>query len=270
MSLPTTRLPAGWAPKSDTLADRVVLVTGATGGLGSAVARASAQAGATVVLAGKSVRALEKVYDELVAAGAAQPAIVPLNLESATPDVFAGVIATIQSELGRLDGLVHAAAHFDALTPLSQHKPDEWLRTLQVNLSAPFALTQACMPLLLAAPDSAVVFVTDDPERTQRAHWGAYGVAKAGLERMAAIAHDENDDNALRVHTLLPAPMRTALRRMAWFGEDTMQKPTPDATAQAVVFLLSPAAASLRGTLLDLRVPDQDTEPGSQDSSTTP
>ena len=248
-----SRLPAAWAPAVGSLAERVVLVTGASGGLGSAVARASAAAGATVVLAGKRVRALEKIYDELVAAGAAQPAIVPLNLESATPDTFAEVAATIQSELGRLDGLVHAAAHFDALTPLAQHKPDEWLRTLQVNLSAPFALTQACMPLLLAAPDSAVVFVTDDPERMQRAHWGAYGVAKAGLERMAAIAHEENEDNALRVHCVLPAPMRTALRRMAWFGEDTMQRPTPEATAQAVVYLLSAAAAPLRGTLLDLR-----------------
>lgn len=252
MSLPISRLPAT-APPENSLAGRVVLVTGASGGLGSAVALAGARAGATVVLAGKRVRALEKVYDQLVAAGAAQPAIVPLNLESATPETFAEVAATINGELGRLDGLVHAAAHFDALTPLAQHKPDEWLRTLQVNLSAPFALTQACMPLLREALDSAVVFVTDDPQRMQRAHWGAYGVAKAGLERLASILHDENDAGAMRVHALLPGPMRTTLRRKAWFAENPNSNPLPDATAQAVVHMLSVAGTALRGKTLDLR-----------------
>jgi NAD(P)-dependent dehydrogenase (short-subunit alcohol dehydrogenase family) len=258
MSLPSARLPAAPVPDADGLAGRVVLVTGANGGLGAATARACAAAGATAVLLGKRARMLEKLYDELVAAGAAQPAIMPLNLESATPTEYAEVAATIEREFGRLDGIVHAAAHFDGLTPLAQHAPDQWLRTLQVNLSAPFALTQACLPLLQAAPDAAVVFVSDDPQRMDRAHWGAYGVAKAGLERMAAILHDEIDSTRVRVHVLLPGPMRTPLRRLAWFGEDTMQRPTPDAAGQAAAFLLSPAAAALRGTTLDLRPESRD------------
>lgn len=254
MSLPPVRLEdAGAGAAADALAGRVVMVTGAHGGLGSAVARAAAAAGATVVLAGHKVRKLEKLYDELEAGGGARPAIVPLNLESATPDEYAGVVDTIGRELGRLDGLVHAAAHFDALTPLLHHAPDEWLRTLQVNLSAPFALTQACLPLLTTAPDSAVVFVTDDPDQLDGAHWGAYGVAKAGLERLASILHDENDAGSMRVHLLLPGPMRTAIRRKAWFGEDTMQHPVPDATAGVVVRMLSPEGAAWRGRTLDLR-----------------
>jgi len=253
MSLPTARLPEDWAPAGDTLAGRVVLVTGAYGGLGSAVARAAAAAGATVVIAGKRQRLLEKLYDAMVAEGLVEPVIHPLDMETATPRDYEALADGLRRDLGRLDGIVHAAASFAGLTPLAMHKPDAWLRTLHVNVSAPFALTQACLPLLLEAPDSAAVFVLDDPERTRRAHWGAYGVSKAALERFVAILHDEHDEDALRVHALLPAPMRTTLRRMAYFGEDTSRQPPPDAAAAAAVWLLGVQASAARGAVLDLR-----------------
>jgi NAD(P)-dependent dehydrogenase (short-subunit alcohol dehydrogenase family) len=180
--------------------------------------------------------------------------IHPLDMESATPRDYEALAEGLQRDLGRLDGIVHAAASFAGLTPIAMHKPDAWLRALHVNVSAPFALTQACLPLLTAAPDSAVVFVLDDPALVSRAHWGAYGVSKAALERFAAILHEEHDEDALRVHALLPAPMRTTLRRLAYFGENTLQIPPPDATADAAVWLLgAPAAVAARGTMLDLR-----------------
>jgi NAD(P)-dependent dehydrogenase (short-subunit alcohol dehydrogenase family) len=253
MTLPVSRLPAGWTPAADTLAGRVVLVTGAYGGLGSAVARAAARAGATVVITGKRKRQLEQLYDAMLAEGLAEPVIHPLDMESATPRDYEALAEGLQRDLGRLDGIVHAAASFAGLTPLAMHKPDAWLRALHVNVSAPFALTQACLPLLTAAPDSAVVFVLDDPGLVSRAHWGAYGVSKAALERFAAILHEEHDEDALRVHALLPAPMRTTLRRLAYFGEDTMQVPPPDAAADAAVWLLGAQAATARGSVLDLR-----------------
>ncbi len=254
MSLPLVRLAPGDNATGDTvLAGRVVMITGAHGGLGSAVARAAAAAGATVVLAGHKVRALEKLYDELEAAHAPKPAIIPVDLQGATPDEYAQLAATVAGELGHLDALVHAAARFDGLTPLHHHAPDAWLRTLQVNLSAPFALTQACLPLLTQAPDSAVVFVTDDPDEVGGAHWGAYGVAKAGLERLASILHEEHDAGPLRVHVLLPGPMRTAIRHKAWFSDDPNQWPMPDATARVVVRMLSAEGKAWRGMTLDLR-----------------
>jgi NAD(P)-dependent dehydrogenase (short-subunit alcohol dehydrogenase family) len=253
MTLPVSRLPAGWTPAADTLAGRVVLVTGAYGGLGSAVARAAARAGATVVITGKRKRQLEQLYDAMLAEGLAEPVIHPLDMESATPRDYEALAEGLQRDLGRLDGIVHAAASFAGLTPLAMHKPDTWLRALHVNVSAPFALTQACLPLLTAAPDSAAVFVLDDPGLVSRAHWGAYGVSKAALERFVAILHEEHDEGALRVHALLPAPMRTTLRRLAYFGEDTLQIPTPDATAAAAVWLLGAQAAAARGCVLDLR-----------------
>ncbi|TAN05355.1 MAG: SDR family NAD(P)-dependent oxidoreductase [Rhodanobacteraceae bacterium] len=254
MSLPVARLPADWTPAATSLAGRVILITGAAGGLGRASARACAQAGATVLLADRKTRALEPVYDELAALpGAPQPVLQPMDLQGASPLEYQTFAESVERQLGRLDGVVHAAAKMEGLTPLSTLSPEAWITTLHVDLSAPFLLTQACLPLLLAREDSAVVFVLDDPERMGRAHWGAYGVAKAGLEGLASILHEETDEGGLRVHALLPAPMRTALRRTVWAGEDPATIPTPETAARAVVYLLSPDAAPARGKLLDLR-----------------
>ena len=251
--LPVARLPEGVPSPAEQLADRVVLVTGAYGGLGSAVARAATLAGATVVITGKRKRQLEKLHDAMREEGLAEPVIHPLDMEVATPRDYAALAEGLQRDLGRLDGIVHCAASFAGLTPIAMHRPDDWLRAMHVNVNAPFALTQACMPLLTQAADSAVVFVLDDPDLLQRAHWGGYGASKAALERLVAILHEETDETPLRVHALLPAPMRTALRRLAYFGDDIMQQPTPDATADAAVYLLGPQALAARGAVLDLR-----------------
>jgi NAD(P)-dependent dehydrogenase (short-subunit alcohol dehydrogenase family) len=252
-TLPIARLPADWIPAADTLAGRVVLVTGACGGLGGAVARAASRGGATVVITGRRKRQLEQLYDAMTEEGLSEPVIHPLDMEVATPREYTALAEGLERDFGRLDGIVHAAASFAGLTPLAMHKPDEWLRALHVNVSAPFALTQACMPLLTEADDSAVVFVLDDPDLLQRAHWGGYGVSKAALERFVAILHQETDTGPMRTHALLPAPMRTSLRRLAYFGEDIMQRPLPDATAAAAIYLLSAQAAAARGSVLDLR-----------------
>jgi len=230
-----------------------VLVVGATGGLGRAAALAAAGAGADVVLLGRKVRALEKLYDEIAAAGA-NPAIYPLDLAGATPNDYAELAATLERECGRLDGIVHAAAHFDSLQPAEQIAPEAWLRALHVNLSAPFLLTQACLPLMRARADASVVFVIDDPARTGKAYWGGYGAAKHALAGLVSILHEEFEDTPVRIHGLLPAPMRTALRRAAYYGENTLELPPPDAAA--VVYLLAPAAAAVRGRILDLRAPN--------------
>ena len=248
------RLPAGWSASSGCLRERVVLITGASGGLGRATALAATRSGASVILLGRKVRALEKAYDELGALGLAQPAIYPLDLSGATPNDYAELAATIEREFGRLDGIVHAAAHFGGLQPAANIAPDDWLRSLHVNLSAPFMLTQACLPLLQQAGDASVVFVLDDPARMAKAHWGAYGVAKQGLSGLASILHEELENTSIRVHALLPMPMRTALRRAAYYGENTLDLPVPDVAADALVYLLGADGLAARGKVLDLRV----------------
>ena len=240
-------------PAADSLRERVVLVTGANGGLGRATALEAAGAGATLVLLGRKVRALEELYDEVERHGGATPALYPMDLAGATPKDYVDLAAAVGSEFGRLDGLVHAAAHFDTLQPFEQQAPQEWSRAQQVNLTAPFLLTQACMPLLRRAPDASVVFVFDDPARVGNAFWGGYGVAKAALQGLASIVHEETESSCVRTHAVLPGPMRTTLRRAAYYGEDTLAHPDPLHAAQAVTWLLGPGATGVRGKVLDLR-----------------
>lgn len=246
-------LPAGWLPAADALAGRTILVTGAAGGLGRAGALACARAGATVVLLGRKVPALEKVYDEIEAVGAPTPAIFPMDLEGAAAHDYAALAEALERQCGGLHGVLHAAAAFGGLTPLDQMPPEDWQRALQVNLTAPFLLTQACLPLLRAQADASLVFVQDDPARMRKAFWGGYGVAKHALAGLAAILHQETENGPVRVHTLLPPPLRTALRRMAYFGEDTLLHPLPEVVAPAVVYLLGSEGRAARGDVLDLR-----------------
>jgi NAD(P)-dependent dehydrogenase (short-subunit alcohol dehydrogenase family) len=176
-----------------------------------------------------------------------------MDLAGATAKDHDDAAAAIRHQLGRLDGLVHAAAHFDTLQPFEQQAPEEWARNLQVNLTAPFLLTRACLPLLREAPDAAIVFVLDDPARVGNAFWGGYGVAKFALQGLASIVHEETEGTHVRTHAVLPGPMRTALRRAAYFGEDTLAHPEPAPAAASIAALLAGDPGGLRGTILDLR-----------------
>ena len=228
---PGTHARSEFVPADDALAGRVVLVTGAHGGLGAAAALAAARCGATLVLLGRRVPKLNQVYDAVEAAGGKQPALYPLDLEGASPADYADLAARILDECGRLDGILHAAAGFKGLTPLALTEPEDWLGALHVNLSAPLLLTQACLPLLEQATDAAVVFVLDDPERVGHAYWGGYGVAKFGLLGLVPMLAEELAGGPVRVSGLLPGPMRTSLRGRAWFGEDPGSVPPPASRA---------------------------------------
>lgn len=248
MSTPTiTSASAG-----SSLAGRVVLVTGAGGGLGAELCRQAAAAGAILILLGRRVRPLEKLYDEIVALGAAEPAIYPLDLEGAGPGDFAELAANIEREFGRLDGIVHTAAHFTGLTAHAQVPPEEWLRSIQVNLNAPVALSLACLGLLRQSPDAALLWVLDDAERVGRAHWGAYGVSKIALAGVISQWADELENSRVRVHGLVPRPMRTKLRARAYFAENPASIETPTAVASRCIELLSAAGLPWRGKLRDL------------------
>lgn len=228
------------------LTGRVVLVTGAHGGLGSAASEACAAAGATVVLLGRKVPALNRIYDRIAAAGR-EAAIYPLDLEGAAPDDYAALAERIDSEFGRLDGVLHCAAEFRGLTPIAHGDPAQFARALHVGLTAPWWLTQAVMPLLLRAPDAAVVFTLDAPERVGVAYWGGYGVAQFGLQGAVQMLHDELKAGPIRVAGLMPGPMRTALRARAWVEETDREALEPLAYAAACVELLSPAGVAHRG-----------------------
>jgi NAD(P)-dependent dehydrogenase (short-subunit alcohol dehydrogenase family) len=222
------------------LKDRIVLVTGAGGGLGSAVSKTCAAEGATVILLGKTIPKLEKVYDAIVAAGGPQPAIYPLDLAGAAENDYRDLAATVEREFGALHGLAHCAAELGALGPVSDIGGGLWQRLLHVNLTAPFLLTRELLPLISKSPGSAIIFVTDTVARTGKAYWGAYGVAKIGLEGFGRMLADELESRKVRVHLYSPGPMQSTLRRRAYPAENPAGLPLPDIHAEQIARLLSP------------------------------
>src|SRR4249920_1259554 len=174
-----------YRPAPDLLRERVILVTGAGQGIGRVAALAFAAYGATVILHGRDVAKLESVYDEIEAANGPQPTILPLDPASARDRDFENLALAIESQLGRLDGILHNASHFDHLSALDQQRLDEWLVSLRVTLAAPFALTRAGTYLLKAAPDAAVVLTAEMHALQPKAYWGHLAVAKSGLLALA-------------------------------------------------------------------------------------
>ncbi len=253
MTAVATPATAGAAPApSGALAGRVVMVTGAAGGLGRATSIAAARQGATLVLLGRKIRPLEQLYDAIVGEGGAQPAIYPLDLEGATAQDYEDLADAIGRQCGRLDAIVHAAARFDGLTPLAHVAPDAFLRALHANLSAPWLLTRACLPMLAARADAAIVFVLDDAAEVARPYRGAYGIAKSALPALVAMLHAETDRTTVRVHGVLPTPMATRLRARAYFAEDSGRLPSPDHCAHAIVGIVADKAHALRGGVLSV------------------
>ena len=235
-------------PAPDALAGRVILITGAYGGLGEAAARACAQASATLVLLGRKVPKLSRTYDAIKALGI-EPALYPLDMAGADPADYEAMADKIVAELGGLHGVLHCAAEFTGLCPLEITAPEDFVRKLHVNLTAPWLLTQACLPALKKQADSAVVFVTDDPARVNKAYWGPYGIAKAGLQGLVRMLHDETESGPVRVSALEPGPMRTTIRSRAFVEEAATRCPSPGLYANACVHLLSAAGRDRRGQI---------------------
>jgi NAD(P)-dependent dehydrogenase (short-subunit alcohol dehydrogenase family) len=244
------------------LAQRVVLVTGAGQGLGRAIALACAQQGATVILHGRTARKLEAVYDEIDALAAAQPFILPLDLATATSADFAALAHSIQTQAGRLDGIVHCAALLTNLSPLEQQTLEQWLVMLRVNLAAPFALTRACLPLLSAAPDASVVFTLDSRGQQPKAYWGGYAVAKAGLAALLAVLADEWEHRPnLRANAVVPGPIASPMRRQTHPGETSAEQTAVEELVPLYLHLLGGQNKADSGTIWHAdkwRKPNQD------------
>ena len=226
------------------LVDHVVLVTGAGSGFGRACALDLAATGATTVLLGRKTHALEETYDTIVAAGGPQPSIIPFDLARADETGFERISEGIAAQLGRLDGIVHAAAQFRTLMPMAQQDMDTWHTLLRVNLMAPALLTRACDPLLQAAPCATVVFISDSHGAHPAAFWGAYGVAKAGLIALAQSWDDEwSHRDTHRVHAVVPGPMRSPIRLKSHSAGDMLgagfELPEPQALAPEVTALFA-------------------------------
>lgn len=236
-------------PAPVTLEGRVILVTGAGGGLGRVAARACAGSGAQVILLDNNIPAIEAVYDEIMTLKpAAEPALFPMDLASAGPEHYQQLSQTIAQHYGKLDGLLHSAACLEFLEPLACTAAERWFRSLNVNLNAPFLLTQALLSLLQTSGQGSVVFTSDSSARESRAYWGAYGVSKIGVEALAGILAQEWEANGkIRFNILVPGPVSSPIRHRAFPAENKKNLTQANSLVKLYVYLLGPESSHLTG-----------------------
>jgi NAD(P)-dependent dehydrogenase (short-subunit alcohol dehydrogenase family) len=238
---------------ADCLAGRVILVTGATQGVGREAALEFARRGATVVLLARYVKRLEAVYDAIVAAGGPEPAAIPLDLLTATDADFDNLALQIKQTLGRLDGIVHCAAHMYALSPLVNQGIEEWMNQYRINTVAPFALTRSCLPLLKQAPDAAVLFMGETHGLHAGPFWGAFGASKAGLVYLTQVAANEWDDMPnLRVNLLTPGSINSPQRVKTHPGESKKERGEIADLLPHLLYWVSEASRGKSGNLVEL------------------
>lgn len=238
--------------KKDEFKDKIVLVTGANRGFGLAITMDLARAGATVIMLGRDLGSLEYAYDAVVDAGLTEPILYPLDLEGATPENYQELQDNILSQFGKLDGVVHNASILGAQMPIEQYDIKLWYSTLQINLSAPFMLTQFLIPALSKSNDARVIFISSSVGREARAYWGAYSVSKFGIEGFAKTLSEELEKTHISVNTVNPGKMRTDMRRAAYPAEDSSKVPLPEEKSQAIVYLLSSLSPKINGEQLSI------------------
>jgi NAD(P)-dependent dehydrogenase (short-subunit alcohol dehydrogenase family) len=249
-------LPKNYQPAPDLLKDRVILITGAGQGLGRMAALTYAQHGATVILTGRNAAKLEATYDAVTAQGHPEPALLPFDLAQADEAAFHGFAQTVHATFGRLDGILHCAAHFVPLAPLAVQTLDQWLELLRVNLAAPFALTRACLPMLKRAEDASVILVGETHGAKPKAYWGGFAVAKSGLHALTTIWAQELAQTAVRINCLIPGPVASPQRRQSHPGESIESLSTLQTLAPVCLFLMGQDSSKVTGHLLDMTAHD--------------
>ncbi|MET0496827.1 MAG: YciK family oxidoreductase [Steroidobacteraceae bacterium] len=243
--------PRTYSPAPDALNDRVILITGASDGIGKAVAIAAAAHGARVILHGRNVKRLEEVYDSIIAAGHARPSILPLDLEKAGPAEYDALSAAIENEFGRLDGLLHNAGMLGDRAPIEHHDVPKWLRTMHVNVNAPFILSQRCLPLLRKSQDASIVFTSSGVVPRPRAYWGAYLASKWASDGLMHMLADELESQKIRVNGINPGAVKTNMRFQAYPAEDRSKLVEPESIVAPYLFLLGPASNGISGQTFD-------------------
>ncbi|MDD9173574.1 YciK family oxidoreductase [Aliivibrio finisterrensis] len=236
---------------ADALKNKTILITGAGDGIGKQAALHYAQHGATVILLGRTVAKLEAVYDEIEAAGYPTPAIVPLDLKGATKQNYIDMAETIQSQFGKLDGLLHNAGLLGMLSPFEQFEEAIFDEVMQINVKAQFLMTQALLPVLQQSDDARIIFTTSTVGHQGRAFWGAYAISKFATEGMMQTLAHEMEGTQVKVNAINPGGTHTRMRAQAFPAEDISLLKTPKDLMPLYVYLMAPESINVNGQCID-------------------
>ena len=211
-----------------------------------------ADLGAQVILHGRNVKKLEEAYDAIEAIdGAPRPSIAVMDLASANANSYQTLASSLSAEFGRLDGLVHNASILGERFSVEQYDAVLWQQVMHVNVTAAFALTQVCMPMLQQSDDPSIIFTSSGVGRTGKAFWGAYSVSKFATEGLSQVLADEHRHDKLRVNCVNPGPTRTNMRLAAYPAEDRDKVRRPEEILSTYVYLLGPDCRGMTGQSLD-------------------
>jgi len=222
------------------LAGRVALITGASRGIGAALALHLAKLGAQCVLVARTQGGLEEVDDAIRSAGGKPATLLPFDLQKAEKDIDM-IGPSIVERFGRLDILVHNAGALNKLTPVAHIEPRDWAEVMAVNLTASWRLIRSCDPPLRASDAGRAVFVTSGRVLRPRAYWGMYGASKAGMEHLVMTWAQEVEATPLRVNLVDPGVVATKMRAAAMPGEDPSTLPQPADVAPCIAALCLPS-----------------------------
>ncbi len=244
--------PREYTYSPDLLNDRIILITGASDGIGRALAIRAAELGGQIILHGRNVKKLEKVYDEIDSIRSSpRPSIAVVDLASANSTAYESLASNLEQEYGRLDGLVHNAGIIGGRFSIEQYDAVQWQHVMHVNVTAAFAITQVLLPMLKQADDPSVIFTSSGVGRTGRAYWGAYAVSKFATEGLSQVLADEHRNSKLRANCVNPGATRTNMRLEAYPAEDRDALKRPEEILATYLYLLGPDSQGVTGQSFD-------------------
>lgn len=253
-TLPSPKTLREFVAPPDSLADQVILVTGASDGIGKATAEAAAAAGATVLLLGRSEEKLNAVHDAIVDAGSPRPIVVPIDFMQADGGIYLRLAEQIEADFGKLDGLVHCAGMLGEMTEIEHYDATIWQQVMHVNLTVGFALTKVLLPMLRAAKGN-ILFSSSSVGRQGRAFWGAYAVSKFATEGLAQTLAEELKPKGVSVNVINPGATRTGMRASAYPMEDPDKLSGPETVAPAYLYFLCQVDTEMTGLSVDVKDP---------------